>query len=253
MPSFWITLLAFVLAVTILYLVQRWITRHIQGVGILLFNSSNAGMALLWFLLFPGLVIHEGSHWLMAQLLGVPTGRLRLRPTQQGKQIILGSVEVQRTDPLRDSLVGLAPFLAGSLALLAIGSGVFDVAALGQAWESGAWHEAAAMLLAAFRVNDAWLWLYLMVAISNAMMPSPSDRESWRSLLFYVILVVAVMLLFGWSPSLPADLTLYLTDGLRILIYTFVLTVLLDMLFALLLAAVELILSTLRRRKVLYH
>ncbi|MFZ2489362.1 MAG: hypothetical protein WAZ19_14715 [Anaerolineae bacterium] len=253
MPSFWITLLAFVLAVIILYLVQRWITRHIQGVGILLFNSSNAGMALLWFLLFPGLVIHETSHWLMAQLLGVPTGRLRLRPTQQGKQIILGSVEVKRTDPLRDSLVGLAPFLAGSLALLAIGSGVFDVAALGRAWESGAWNEAAQMLLAAFQVNDAWLWLYLMVAISNAMMPSPSDRESWRSLLFYVILVLAIMLLFGWSPSLPVDLTLYLTDGLRILIYTFVLAALIDLIFALLLAAVELILSTLRRRKVLYH
>jgi len=34
----------------------------------------------------------------------VSTGRLRLTPSVQGKQVVLGSVEVQRTDPLRETL-----------------------------------------------------------------------------------------------------------------------------------------------------
>jgi hypothetical protein len=246
------TLLAFTLLVIVLYWLQRWISQHVQGIGILLFSSSNAGMALLWFVLLPGVMLHEVSHWLMAKLLGVPTGRLRLSPTVQGKQVVLGSVEVKRTDPVRDSLVGLAPFLAGTLALLAIGYWVFDAAELGQAWERGAWGQMGELLLGAFRVDDAWLWLYLLVAISNAMMPSPSDRESWRLVLIYLAIVASVMLFFGWLPSLPASLVDAITGGLRMLTYAFVLVLLIDLVFAAGLALLELLLSALRRSKVVY-
>ena len=252
MSSFFPTLLAFALLVTLLYWLQRWISQHVQGIGILLFNSSNAGMALLWFVLLPGVLLHEVSHWLMAKLLGVPTGRLRLSPSVQGKQVVLGSVEVKRTDPVRDSLVGLAPFLAGTLALLAIGYWVFDAASLGLAWQRGAWGQMTELLLGAFQIDDAALWLYLIFAISNAMMPSPSDRESWRLVLVYLAVVAGVMLVFGWLPSLPASLVDALTGGLRMLTYAFALALLIDLVFAAALALLELLLSALRRSKVVY-
>ncbi len=252
MSSFFPTLLAFALLVVALYWLQRWISQHVQGIGVLLFNSSNAGMALLWFVLLPGVLLHEGSHWLMAKLLGVPTGRLRLSPTVQGKQVVLGSVEVKRTDPVRDSLVGLAPFLAGTLALLAIGYWVFDAAALGQAWERSAWSQMAELLLGAFQIDDAWLWLYLLVAVSNAMMPSPSDRESWRLVLVYLAVVAAVMVFFGWLPSLPAGLVGAITGGLRTLTYAFALALLIDLVFAVALALLELLLGAIRRSRVVY-
>jgi len=246
------TLLTFVLLVLLLYWLQRWISQHVQGIGILLFNSSNAGMALLWFVLLPGVLLHEVSHWLMAKLLGVPTGRLRLSPTVQGKQVVLGSVEVKRTDPVRDSLVGLAPFLAGTLVLLAIGYWVFDAASLGLAWQRGAWGQMTELLLGAFQIDDAALWLYLIFAVSNAMMPSPSDRESWRLVLVYLAVVAGVMLVFGWLPSLPASLVDALTGGLRMLTYAFALALLIDLVFAAALALLELLLSALRRSKVVY-
>ena len=252
MSSFFPTLLAFALLVMLLYWLQRWISQHLQGVGILLFSSSNAGMALLWFVLLPGVLLHEGSHWLMAKLLGVPTGRLRLSPSVQGKQVVLGSVEVKRTDPVRDSLVGLAPFLAGTLALLAIGYWVFDAASLGLAWQRGAWNQIAELLLGAFQIDDAALWLYLIFAVSNAMMPSPSDRESWRLVLVYLAVVAAVMLVFGWLPSLPASMIDALTGGLRTLTYAFALALLIDLVFAAALALLELLLGALRRSKVVY-
>lgn len=247
-----LTLLAFALSVILLYWLQRWISQHVQGIGVLLFDSGNAGMALLWFILLPGIVLHEVSHWAMAKLLGVPTGRLRLSPTVQGKQVVLGSVEVKRTDPLRDSLVGLAPFLAGTLALLAIGYWVFDATSLGLAWEQGAWGRIVELLGAALQVDDAWLWLYLLFAVSNAMMPSPSDRESWRLVLIYLAVVALVMLFFGWLPSLPASLVDALTRSLRTLTYAFVLALLIDLVFAAGLALFEALLSALRGRKVVY-
>lgn len=247
------TLLAFALLVVLLYLLQRRISRSLQMIGVLLFDSGNAGMVVLWFALLPGIILHEASHWLMAQLLGIPTGRLRLSPAMQARQIVLGSVEVKRADPLRDSLIGLAPFLAGTLALLAIGYGVFDAAGLGLAWENNDWTGLWATLSAARLANDAWLWIYLVFAVSNAMMPSPSDRESWRLLLFYVALIALIMLLFGWFPAIPATWIAFINAALRTLTYALALALLIDVVVAALLTSVTALLAAARRRKTVYR
>ena len=252
MPDFWISLLAFVLCVVLLYWLQRWISQHMQGIGLLLFKSSGAGMALLWFVLFPGIILHEASHWIMAKLLGLKTGRFRVWPQTKGKEIVLGSVEVQHGGALRDSLVGLAPFLAGTLALLFIGTYVFDARAIGLAWEQNAWDRFFELLRGTFQVANSFVWLYLIFAVSNAMMPSPSDRESWHLVLIYLAVVVGVLVVFGWLPALPDVLVFTLADGLHTLTYAFGLTLLFDAFFALLLFIVEMVLSTLRRRKVVY-
>lgn len=252
MPDFWLSLLPFVLCVIVLYWLQHWISQHMQGIGLLVFDSSNAGMALLWFVLFPGIILHEASHWIMARLLGLKTGRFRVWPQTKGKDIVLGSVEVQRGGALRDSLVGLAPFLAGTLVLLFIGTFVFDARAIGQAWEENAWGRFFDLLLSTFQVANAFVWLYLIVAISNAMMPSPSDRESWRLVLIYLAVVVGILMVLGVFPDLPDAFLQTLADGLHTLTYAFGLTLIVDIVFALLLAIVELVLSALRRRKVVY-
>jgi hypothetical protein len=252
MPDFWLSLLPFILCVIVLYWLQHWISQHMQGIGLLLFNSSNAGMALLWFVLFPGIILHEASHWIMARLLGLKTGRFRVWPQAKGKDIVLGSVEVQRGGALRDSLVGLAPFLAGTLALLFIGTFVFDAKAIGLAWEQNAWDRFVDLLVSTIRIDNAFVWLYLIVAISNAMMPSPSDRESWRLVLIYLGIMVGGLVVLGVFPTLPDAFLRTLAGGLRTLTYAFGLTLIVDAVFALILAGVELILSALRRRKVVY-
>ncbi|MER2600034.1 MAG: hypothetical protein ABTQ73_10985 [Caldilineales bacterium] len=246
-----IPLLAFALLVVLLYLLQRHISRALQSIGLLLFDSHNAGMVVLWFALLPGIMLHELSHWLMAQLLGIPTGRLRLSPTMHAQQIVLGSVEVKRADPLRDSLIGLAPFLAGTLALLAIGYGVFDAAALGLAWENGDWANLWATLEATRHTNDAWLWIYLIFAISNAMMPSPSDRESWRLLLIYMALIALIMLLFGWFPAIPTSWIAITTAALRTLTYALALALLVDVAVAAVLTLSTALLAAARHRKLI--
>lgn len=252
MPQPWSTLLIFMACVSLLYLIQRWINQHMQGIGILLFNSRDAGMAVLWFVLLPGIILHELSHWTMAKLLGLKTGKLRMWPELTGDEIILGSVEVQKSNPLKDSLVGLAPFLGGSLALLVIGTWVFDANVMGQAWEQSDWRQLLNLLTGTLQVADSWIWLYLVVAFSNAMMPSPSDRASWRLVLIYLGLVGVALVLLGWWPPLPDQLTQGLVSGLRTLTYAFALTLVIDLVFALLLGLGELILGLIRGQRVVY-
>lgn len=248
----WTTLLIFVASVVLLYLLQRWISRHVQGIGMLAFGSPNAGMGLLWFLLLPGTLVHEFSHWVMAKLLGLRTGRLRIAPDFKGKEIILGSVEIQKTNAFADSLVGLAPFIGGTLVLLAIGYLAFDMEAMIRAWESREWRRILSLAGEMLQVPDSWLWLYLVVAISNAMMPSPSDRKSWRLVLMYLGLVVGILLILGWLPVLPSTWIEFVVTGVRSLTYAFAMTLAIDLAFALMVAVSELILMAISRRRVVY-
>jgi hypothetical protein len=248
----WTTLLVFVASVVLLYLLQRWISRHVQGIGMLAFGSPNAGMGLLWFLLLPGTLVHEFSHWVMAKLLGLKTGRFRIAPEFKGKEVILGSVEIQKTNAFADSLVGLAPFLGGTLVLLAIGYLAFDMEAMVGAWESREWQRVLGLAGDMLQVPDSWLWLYLVVAVSNAMMPSPSDRKSWRLVLMYLGLVVGALLVLGWLPVLPSAWIEFIITGMRSLTYAFAMTLVIDLGFALAVALAELILVAVSRRRVVY-
>lgn len=240
----------FAVVVAALYLVQRWSNRYVQAVGLLLFGRRNAGLALLWLVLLPGTLLHELSHWAMAKLLGLRTGRFRIWPEFKRDGVVLGSVEVQRSHALADSLVGLAPFIGGTLALLAIGYLVFDVAAMAEAWNLGAWRHLWWLLRQAPLVPDAWLWLYLTVAISNAMMPSPTDRASWRPVLLYTGLVAAVALALGVVPPLPSSWTEGMAGGLQMLTAAFAFTLAVDLVFAAGLAAAVWLLSLLRGQRV---
>ena len=246
------TLLTFTLCVILLYWLQRWITQHVQGIGLLLFNKADYGMTLLWLVLLPGILLHEASHWLTARLLGLKTGKFRFTPSTVKGQIVLGSVEVQRSNAFKDSLVGLAPFLAGTLALLILGYAVFDVGALGRAWQDNAWQRMFDLLAGTLRVNDAVLWLYLVFAISNAMMPSPSDRESWRLVLIYVGAVFLLLLVFGWLPAFSDEFVQQLDAGLRMLTWAFGLALLVDAVLALAMALFEFLASALLKRRIVY-
>jgi len=76
-------------------------------------EEEEAVSLLTWFFL-PGTVIHELSHLLIAELLRVRTGELSFRPEiKEDDRIRAGSLKMARTDPLRHSLIGLAPILAG--------------------------------------------------------------------------------------------------------------------------------------------
>lgn len=133
------------------------------------------------------MLIHELSHFLMAKLLFLRTGKISLFPELHGTSVKLGSVEVERTDFLRSFLVGIAPLFGGIGVLSLLSwymhqSGVlsFDL----QSWQS----------------YLQWLVLgYIAYVVTNTMFSSKKDVESALHLVLIAMVVTVIVLIFFGS------------------------------------------------------
>jgi hypothetical protein len=77
-------------------------------------------------------------------------------------------------------------------------------------------------------VPDAWLWLYLLFAVSNSMLPSASDRRAWLPVLAVMAIVAGVLVYAGFSSVLLNVATGPLEAAIRALASAFTITVILD-------------------------
>jgi hypothetical protein len=207
MSGSWISLVALAATLLPLFWVKPRITWRIQELGFLWFHDSDVALVLYFVLVLPGIVVHELSHWLVAKLLRVRVSRLSLGPVRRGRgsRVSLGSVRVANVDPLRASLIGLAPLLGGTAVILFIGYWVLDIGDLGQAFAGRGVEGLLAGIRQLGRVPDFWLWLYFIFAVSNAMLPSESDMEAVRPVLIFLGITMLVVLIATGVPALPPD------------------------------------------------
>jgi hypothetical protein len=199
-----------------LLLLQRALHRQLQGVFLILTRRPVATMGLFSFIFLPGVALHEASHFLMARLLGVPTGRVSLlpRPTKGGK-LQLGFVETARTDVVRDSLIGAAPLITGGMVVAYIGIAQMKLLPAGELLLAGQIGDFWQGLLQLPAQSDFWLWFYLAFVVSSTMLPSASDRRAWLpiALVFGGLLLLA--LLAGAGPWMLEHLAPALNSALR--------------------------------------
>lgn len=196
-----------------LILLQRFLHREIQAVFLILTRSRPLSQGLFSLLFFPGVALHELSHFVMAKLLRVPTGRVSLIPAAlPDGRLQLGYVETARSDPLRDSLIGLAPLLAGSAFIAYAGIVQMKLHVLWQVFSAGNFDLFFNGLLAVPQIPDFYLWFYLTFAVSSTMTPSQSDRHSWLSLGLWTAALLALAILAGAGGWLLANLA-PLLDG----------------------------------------
>jgi len=171
---------------------------------------------------------------LMAKVLRVRTGNFSLIPTAlPDGRLQMGYVETERTDIVRDSLIGLAPLIAGSLFIAYAGlnrlglSTLLDVLANGQVelfW-------AGLKLLP--QVEDFYLWFYLAFAVSSTMMPSESDRHAWLPLGLWVVVLLALAIFAGAGTWMLDNLAPFLNDFLGAVATLFGLSVVLHIVLVL--------------------
>jgi hypothetical protein len=189
---------------------QRWLHRHIHGLAYLITGKRNWAILLYAIVLFPGVLLHEISHWLAANLLGVRTGSFSVLPkTKADGSIQLGYVEYYKSSkvgPIRESLIGSAPLITGTAAILLIAFKVFDVTNLALAAETGDIESLSQAITTLFSTNDFLIWLYLMFAFSNAMMPSSSDRKAWPAFALIMVIVAAGLYILGLQDVMMAGL-----------------------------------------------
>ncbi len=232
-----------------LLMLTRWLSRHLQGIGLL--YSADPQMALLthYLVLLPGILLHELSHVAAARLVGVKTRGFSLGPkAQRGGSVRFGAVTVAKSDPFRESWIGLAPLLAGSAAILLLARWQIGVESLPDLRLDAVWQT----LVSSVQAPDALIWLYLIFAISNAMWPSESDRQPWGPVLLFVVLITGAVYLSGLLPQLPVELKRWILTAVTHLTFAFALAVSVDILFALLLVALEKVGERLLQRHVEY-
>jgi hypothetical protein len=252
MPFIWV-----ILAFIILLLFQRWIHTHLHGLSLLLTGRPERAVYLYALVLFPGVLLHEFSHWLTATLLGIRTGKFSLIPQRQNDgSITLGYVEYYKGSslgPIRESLVGGAPLLAGTAVILLISYAVLDVTRLALAVQTGHIDNLYLALDELLATPYFWLWLYLLFAIGNAMMPSPSDRRAWPAFLGISAAVVLVLYLLGFTEALLDGLAGPVTIAFSYLGIAFTITIVVDLIFMALITILEKVIGRLRGVSVVYN
>jgi hypothetical protein len=218
----------FVGSLLALVIAQKWVHKHLHGVAYLLTGHGDAALMLYALPLLPGVALHEIAHALMATLLGVKSASLSIVPERQADgHVRLGSVQVERVDAVRASLIGLAPLLFGSAAVLSISVLQFGAGSLGEAVRSDNAGAVIAALGNALDAPDAWVGLYFLFAIANAMAPSPADRETWPPVILFGGLMLGAALLFGWNSAVEG-VGAVIGDMLRWLAAAFTITLMVD-------------------------
>jgi hypothetical protein len=207
MSDSWVPLLALVAMLLSLLLVQRWITRLLQQLSYRWVGDPDVALIIYFVIVLPGVLVHELGHLLAALLLGVRVRKFSIGPARQGRsrRVSLGSVQVASVDPVRNSLVGVAPLLGGSAIILLIGNMVLDVGQLANVLSGQGMDGILAWLAQIVHVPDFWLWLYLIFAVSNAMLPSESDMDTVRPVLLFLGIAALIVLVVGGVPAIPAQ------------------------------------------------
>ncbi len=242
-------LASFAWALGTLILVQlsaRWIHRHLQWVGYRLSGSRSVALIIYSTILLPGVLLHELSHWLSAALLGVRTGRISLFPSvRPDGRLQLGAVEYYRAglDPIRESIIGAAPLVAGCAALLLIAGHLLGFPAAQDAIAAQDLGAVLGWMQVSLGTPDFWLWFYLAFAIANAMMPSAADRRAWPAFLVVVGAATGLLLALGLSDWIVLGLEGPLALGAGYLASAFTVTIIINLVMMGLLKLLETLLG----------
>jgi hypothetical protein len=194
------------LLIPLVYL-QRGLHREFQAVFLIATRHESVTIWIFSLIFFPGVMLHELSHFATAKVLRVKTGSFSLIPqTMPDGRLQLGYVETAQSDILRDSIVGVAPLLAGCLFIAY--SAIYQMHLL-ELWELLRAGQAQ-LFLVGLRIlpsiSDFWLWFYLAFTVSSTMMPSASDRHAWWPLSIFAVILLCLAILAGVGPWMLENL-----------------------------------------------
>jgi hypothetical protein len=191
----------FVLMLAPLVFLQRYLHREVQSVLLILTRDARLTIIIFQIIFLPGVFLHELSHLLTAKLLRVRTGGFSVIPRAlPNGRLQLGYVETARSDIVRDSLIGAAPLIFGTLLVAYIAVYRLELRVLWDTFRNGQFDLFWWGIRLLPTVKDFFLWFYLAFAVSSTMMPSESDRHAWLELMISVGVIFAIALLIGAGP-----------------------------------------------------
>jgi hypothetical protein len=222
------------------------LSRHIQGLLLLLTRNQRIATAGYDLVVLPGVVLHELSHAAIALLLGIRVLSINLFQFRGRNDPRQGEVVVAKADPFRMSIVGAAPLFFGVAALLLLVRWIdpptvgLNLAALSQ-------------LRTLLTDWSSTLGLYLLFAIANTMFPSAADRKAWWTVGIVFFGIAAVLLLLGVRPQLPPRWMTVMVAQANLLTSLLLPVIVLDVVCLVVVLVLELLVGRLRGQRVMYR
>lgn len=204
--------LIIILQLIILFVLSQSFSQNLYKFWLIITRSRKFAVAFSSIFLLPGTIIHELSHWLVAEILQVNTGKFNLLPkiSNDNTGIILGSVKVGKSDPFRRTLIGIAPFLTGILLIFL----------------------SSTFLPQNFNLLNLDIFSYLVIIfiflISNTMFPSKQDMKDSFLFLFFLVFILWAWWWFRWP------IPLFISNSINKLIPIFYTTIIINIIFLIL-------------------
>jgi hypothetical protein len=165
----------FFLELLFLFFISQKTTQSIAYTFYKITRNQKITIFFFAFLFLPGTIIHELSHAIAASILGVRVGKMELMPEYIQGGLRLGSVQVGKTDIIRNFFIGIAPFISGTILLLII---IYLILSFS--------------LIASFGIII--LSLYSVFAIANTMFSSKKDMEG--AIEFFILVTVFLLVFY---------------------------------------------------------
>jgi hypothetical protein len=201
----WLTLAAVLLP---LIYVEKWIHSHLYGVGWLLTDDQKSATALYYVLLFPGVFVHEFTQYLVAGALNVKIKKVIAWPDAQDDGTLrLDFVRFQKANRAQAAVIGAAPLITGLALVWLISSQVLSLHTVVEAIGTSDLDIIGSALRDAASAPDFLLWLYAIFTISNAMLPTPADRQGWPLVIVAFAVMIAFLVLIGVGDVLMETFT----------------------------------------------
>ncbi len=174
-------LFIFISEFLILLFLSRILSRSISAAIYKITNNAYGSLRIFHFIFLPGVIVHELAHLISAEVMFVKTHGLSLTPVRNGDQLTMGSVQIEKTDPIRRAIIGFAPVLVG---IVLIGAATFyllsDKSPFGD-------------------IINYFLIFIIVFEIGNTMFSSRRDIEGTVELLIVSVLVIGLLFVLGIS------------------------------------------------------
>ena len=194
----------------------------------------------------PGVFLHELSYWLTAGILNIQAkSSLKWPEPQEIAELDLSFVELSKNaSPVKLALITLAPIITGLVTVWFIANNVLNFNDFFMTLGTGELADVADAVRGLASAPDFWLWIYLLFAISNTMIPKLTNLRGLRWVLIAAGIILVLLFLIGaGSQIIFGTLAQPLTNAVNLLSATFVVIIGIDLLFVILLGTVEAIIE----------
>lgn len=221
---------------------ERWLHQHMFGVGYLLTGDKGTATGFYYIVFFPAIVLHEVIQYFVAGIFNVPIKKLEIRPQSQDNGTLrydFVTIDRAKTDRVRSSIVGGAPFIIAATLFYFISTEILDLHSIIDAFSSGTIRNVGGAIQDQFNTPDFWLWLYVLFALSNGMIPTKEDRDGWGLIIGAIVGITGLFLFLGLDEVLIETYQGPVRDGLELVTVSLTIILCIDIVAILFLGILE--------------